>query len=194
MAGLGLAFTEIVWAIGTHAEAHALHLALVAILFRVLRRPGRTRRAGPAHGSHWLIAAAVVFGLAVGNHSLTLLLAPAIGLFVLAVEPDLAASPVRGRLCPRPPGDRRPRLPRAAAPCRAVPRAARLRPSRDLGRLLVHRPGRAVPGQPRGAVRGPAQKFASLVDRTRRGVRAARRRSSPSGWSRPSRCGRATPC
>ncbi len=36
MAGLGLAFTGIVWKIGTHAEAHALHLALVAILFRLL--------------------------------------------------------------------------------------------------------------------------------------------------------------
>src|SRR4029079_8558380 len=32
MAGLGLAFTGIVWKLGTHAEAHALHLALVAIL------------------------------------------------------------------------------------------------------------------------------------------------------------------
>jgi hypothetical protein len=36
MAGLGLAFTGIVWKLGTHAEAHALHLALVAILLRLL--------------------------------------------------------------------------------------------------------------------------------------------------------------
>ena len=35
-AGLGLALTPIVWAIGTHAEAHSLHLALVAILLWLL--------------------------------------------------------------------------------------------------------------------------------------------------------------
>ena len=36
-----------------------------------------------------------MFGLAVGNHSLTLLLAPAVGLFVLAVDPSIWR---RGRL------------------------------------------------------------------------------------------------
>jgi hypothetical protein len=34
LAGLGLALTDVVWSIGTHAEAHSLHLLLVAILFR----------------------------------------------------------------------------------------------------------------------------------------------------------------
>jgi hypothetical protein len=91
MAGLGLAFTEIVWSIGTHAEAHALHLALIAILFRLLvawddGAPGRRT-------DRLLVLAAVVFGLAVGNHSLTLLLAPAVGLFVFAVEPSILRRP-----------------------------------------------------------------------------------------------------
>lgn len=91
MAGIGLAFTEIAWSIGTHAEAHALHLLLVAILFRLLVAwedgpPGRRR-------DRLLIAAAVVFGLAMGNHSLVLLLAPAVGLFVLAVEPSIWRRP-----------------------------------------------------------------------------------------------------
>ncbi len=91
MAGLGLAFTEIVWSIGTHAETHALHLLLIAILFRLLLAwedgpPGRRT-------DRRLVAAAVVFGLAVGNHSLTLLLAPAIGLYVLAVEPSIWRRP-----------------------------------------------------------------------------------------------------
>ncbi len=36
VAGLGLAFTEVVWSIGTHAEAHALHLLLVVVLVRLL--------------------------------------------------------------------------------------------------------------------------------------------------------------
>jgi hypothetical protein len=87
LAGLGLALTPIVWSIGTHAEAHALHLALVAILLRLLVawEIGGTDRA--------LIAAAVVFGLAMGNHSLTLLLAPGIGLYVLAVDPRILRRP-----------------------------------------------------------------------------------------------------
>ena len=36
LAGLGLALTPAVWAIGTRADAHALHLALLAILLRLL--------------------------------------------------------------------------------------------------------------------------------------------------------------
>ena len=80
MAGVGLAFTDIVWKIGTHAEAHALHLALVAILLRLLVawEDGRRDRV--------LVAAAVVFGLAAGNHSLTLLLALPVALYVPAVD------------------------------------------------------------------------------------------------------------
>ena len=87
MAGVGLAFTGIVWKIGTHAEAHALHLALVAILLRLLVawEDGRRDRA--------LVAAAVVFGLAAGNHSLTLLLALPIALFVAAVDRDILHRP-----------------------------------------------------------------------------------------------------
>ena len=87
MAGLGLALTTLVWGIGTHAEAHALHLALVVILFRLLVAWEDGRR------DRTLVAAAVVFALAVGNHSLTLLLAPPIALYVLAVEPEILRRP-----------------------------------------------------------------------------------------------------
>jgi hypothetical protein len=87
MAGLGLASTAIVWKIATHAEAHALHLALVAILLRLLvawETDGRDRT---------LVVAAVVFGLAAGNHSLTLLLALPIALYVVAVDRDVIHRP-----------------------------------------------------------------------------------------------------
>ena len=100
-AGLGLALTPQVWAIGTHAEAHALHLALVAFLLRLL--VGWESRARPddpwageaerARADRWLVAAAAVFALSVGNHSLTLLLAPPIALFVLAVDPRILRRP-----------------------------------------------------------------------------------------------------
>jgi hypothetical protein len=129
-AGIAMALTPIAWAIGTHAEAHSLHLALVAILLWLLVawdarvRPAvaasedgdgdegggdvdghsmaataRTGDASPAgtdpspstagRGDRYLIAAAFVFALAVGNHSLTLLLAIPVGLYVLAVDPGI---------------------------------------------------------------------------------------------------------
>ena len=100
MAGLGLVLTPQVWAIGTHAEAHSLHLALVAILLRLLvgwedRRRAPTDDPRRDRADRWLVAATVVFGLAVGNHSLTLLLAPAVAAYVIAVEPGIVR---RGRL------------------------------------------------------------------------------------------------
>ncbi len=97
-AGLGLAVTPIVWAIATHAETHALHLAFVAILLWLLvawDARVRPEESGPAPraGDRFLVAAAVVFALAVGNHSLTLLLAIPVGLYVLAVDPDIWRRP-----------------------------------------------------------------------------------------------------
>jgi transmembrane protein TMEM260 (protein O-mannosyltransferase) len=86
-AGVGLAFTTVVWRIALQAEAHALHLALTAILFRLLVAWEDDRR------DRTLVAAAVVFGLALGNHSLSLLLVPPIGLYVLAVEPAVIRRP-----------------------------------------------------------------------------------------------------
>jgi hypothetical protein len=94
VAGLGLTLTPQVWAIGTHAEAHSLHLALVAILLRLLVGWEDRRRAPIGdprrdRADRWLVGATVVFGLAVGNHSLTLLLAPAVAAYVIAVEPGI---------------------------------------------------------------------------------------------------------
>ena len=51
--------------------------------------------AKPDRGDRFLVAAAFVFALAVGNHSLTLLLAVPVGLYVLAVDPGIWH---RGRL------------------------------------------------------------------------------------------------
>ncbi len=99
-AGLALALTPIAWSIGTHADPHVLHLTLVAILLRLLvgwddrvRGGDRSWTAPDPHADRWLVAAAIVFGLAVGNHSLTLLLAIPVGLYVLAVEPGILRRP-----------------------------------------------------------------------------------------------------
>jgi len=94
-----LAF-PIVWAVGTHADPHALHFALLAIILWLLVRWEEARRgsaidpdvrpaANPRSADRLLLAAAIVTGLAVGNHSLTLLLGPGIMFFVLAVEPGI---------------------------------------------------------------------------------------------------------
>ena len=92
-AGIGLALTPLVWALGTQAEAHALHLALATMLVRLLVAwQARVERGAP-DASRWLVGASVVFGLAMGNHSLTLLLAPAVGLYVLTVDRDLVRRP-----------------------------------------------------------------------------------------------------
>lgn len=99
-AGIGLALTPIVWAIATHAEAHSLHLALLAILLWLLvtwdeRVAAHLRDERAGRDDRYLVAATIVFGLAVGNHSLTLLLAVPVGLYVLAVDPGIWR---RGRL------------------------------------------------------------------------------------------------
>jgi transmembrane protein TMEM260 (protein O-mannosyltransferase) len=88
-AGLGLAATPVVWAIGTHADPHALHLLFVVAILWLLVRWDQVRLADPSHGDRWLVAAAAVTGLSAGNHSLTLLLGVPIGLYVLAVEPQI---------------------------------------------------------------------------------------------------------
>jgi hypothetical protein len=105
-AGIALALTPIAWAVATHAEAHSLHLALVAILLWFLVAwEARARLPRPTtpgalpsdsdRGDRFLVAAAFVFALAVGNHSLTLLLAIPVGLYVAAVDPAIWR---RGRL------------------------------------------------------------------------------------------------
>jgi hypothetical protein len=87
LAGLGLALTPVAWSIGTHAEAHALHLAFVALLLRLLVAwEARRRSESGESADRYLVAAAIVFGLSVGNHSLTLLLAVPVALFVRAVD------------------------------------------------------------------------------------------------------------
>lgn len=91
-AGIGLAIAEQVWRVALSADPHALHLFFVALLLFLLvgwmRRVTEGRRA-----DNWLLIAAVVFGLSLGNHALTALLAPGIAIFVFAVSPALLRRP-----------------------------------------------------------------------------------------------------
>ncbi|HSW41956.1 MAG TPA: DUF2723 domain-containing protein [Patescibacteria group bacterium] len=88
-AGLLLALTPIPWRVGGFADPHTLHLALTAGLLVLLVGWDDRRRAGSPRADRWLAAAAALYGTMLGNHGLTVLLAPGIALFVLAVEPRI---------------------------------------------------------------------------------------------------------
>ncbi len=92
-AGLGVALAPYTWRLATHADPHTLHLALVAILLVLLVRWEGALRAHEATADRWLVVAAAVFGLSVGNHSLTLLLALPVCLYVLSVHPRILLRP-----------------------------------------------------------------------------------------------------
>ena len=110
----------LVWVNATRADPHALHLAFVAAAPARAGALGPTRRAMASIGSGRTGGSSsrrVLFGLAAGNHSLTLLLVPPIALYVLAVEPGiLAPAAVRRGLPRRGRAHDGARLPRAAAP------------------------------------------------------------------------------
>jgi hypothetical protein len=98
-AGLLLALTPIPWRMGGFADPHTLHLALTAGLLVLLVGWEERRRTGSPRADRWLVASAALYGVMLGNHTLTVLLAPGIALFVLAVEPRILARPRLVALC-----------------------------------------------------------------------------------------------
>ena len=95
-AGVLLAVTPIPWQVGSFADPHMLHLALVAGILVLLlaweqRRvagdgTARDGIAGEQAADRWLVAAAGLYGVSLANHQLTLLLAPGIALLLLSVD------------------------------------------------------------------------------------------------------------
>ncbi len=92
-AGIVLALTPIPWQVGSFADPHMLHLVMVAAILALLLGWESRVRAGVAGADRWLVGAAAVYGLSLGNHQLTILLAPGIALFVLATEPHILSRP-----------------------------------------------------------------------------------------------------
>jgi len=89
VAGLAFAVTPVAWRVATRADAHALHVFLAALILVLLAAWRWREQGGHEAAGRWLVAAGVVYGLALGNHALTLLLAPGIALYVLAVSPRI---------------------------------------------------------------------------------------------------------
>ena len=101
-AAVGFALTPITWHIGVSADVHALHIALVVgITLGLLRweaAVGDARRDPDdeilrRRADRWLVGTAALFGVSAANHGLTLLLVPAVGLFVLAVDAGVLRRP-----------------------------------------------------------------------------------------------------
>ena len=88
-AGVTLAVGTQVWTISNHADPHALHLLFATILLLLLVIWQDRQNAGSEKADRWLVAAAVAYGIALGNHGLTYMLAPGIALFVLAARPRI---------------------------------------------------------------------------------------------------------
>lgn len=87
-AGAVLAVASEPWAIALSADPHALHLALATLLLFMLVVWGeRSVRGQPA--DRWLVLSAAVYAVALGNHALTVLLAPGIALYLVFVEPGI---------------------------------------------------------------------------------------------------------
>jgi len=88
-AGAVFALAPVAWSWGVRADPHALHVFLAALLLVLLggwqAREATDRRAA----GRWLVVAAAVYGLSLGNHALTLLLAPGVAAFVLLVAPRI---------------------------------------------------------------------------------------------------------
>ena len=89
VAGAAFAFASEPWRNALRADVHALHILIAALIVWLLLCWGAAERAGAPRAGRWLAAAALTFGIGLGNHALTGLLAFAIIAWLLAVNPLL---------------------------------------------------------------------------------------------------------
>ena len=184
-AGLLLALTPIAWRIGrVRRPAHAAP------------RPPRRRSSSswsagsggggrtPAGADRWLVRGGRPYGVMLGNHSLTALLAPGIALFLLAVEPGIVRRPRLVAACAaRAARDGRRPLPRAArSGPRWAPRSSTARP--DTSRRVPVRRPRPSSSAATCATRSAtsAGKVVDLVGGSRRPSSGSSPRSCPAAF------------
>jgi len=99
---VAFALAPITWHIGVSADVHSLHVFLVVLVTLLLLRwdtAVQDARAAPddeqlaRRADRRIVLAAAVFGVAVANHALSLLLVPGIGLFVLVTDAGILRRP-----------------------------------------------------------------------------------------------------
>jgi hypothetical protein len=81
------------WATSARADPHPLHVLFALSIVLLLLRWDDLAVLGAPGADRWLALAALVFGISMGNHSLTVMLAPGIGIFVLTARPSLLRRP-----------------------------------------------------------------------------------------------------
>ena len=86
VSGLTFAFASEPWRNAVRADVHALHIAFVALIVWLLLCWGAAERSGSPHARRWLLAAALTFGVSLGNHALTGMLAFGIAAWLLFID------------------------------------------------------------------------------------------------------------
>jgi len=89
IAGGTFAIAEETWAIAVRADVHALNTLFVALLIWLLFCWRAAEWRGAPRAGRWLMAAALVFGVALGNHPLVGLMAFGIAAWLFVVDPGL---------------------------------------------------------------------------------------------------------
>lgn len=89
VAGLAFAFASEPWDNAVRADVHALHVLFAALIVWLLMVWRSAARSGSPRAGRWLAAAAGVFGLGLGNHPLTGLLAVGVAVWLFWVDPEL---------------------------------------------------------------------------------------------------------
>lgn len=86
IAGLTFAFADEPWKNAVRADVHALHILFAALLIWLLLCWGSAERSGARRPGRWLAAAALTFGVSMGNHPLTGLMAVGIAPWLFIVD------------------------------------------------------------------------------------------------------------
>jgi hypothetical protein len=89
IAGLAFAFASEPWRNALRADVHALHILIAALIVWLLVCWRSAERVGSPRAGGWLMGAALTFGLGMGNHPLTGLMAFGIAAWLLAVDPRI---------------------------------------------------------------------------------------------------------
>jgi hypothetical protein len=86
-AGFTFAFADEPWQNAVRADVHALHIFFAGLIIWLLLSWGAAERSKAPHAGRWLAIAALVFGVSMGNHALTGLMAFGIAAWLLLVDP-----------------------------------------------------------------------------------------------------------
>jgi hypothetical protein len=91
VAGGSFAVSAQAWGVAVHADVHALNTLFEALVIWLLLCWGAAERRGASHAGRWLQAAALAFGIGLGNHPLLGLTAFGIAAWVVIVDPHIVS-------------------------------------------------------------------------------------------------------